>query len=183
MNKEGNFRLVGLVVVITFIIASMWDKWVWMKDGVHAFLDPTLGVLLNWNMTWGMLIIVLMISYITILVQKYGTDQKTLKELKKEQKILQNEMKKYKNHPEKLMSLQKQQRGFIGKTMKLSTRTIIYTGIPFILFYRWFDDYFKIIALSTGHPARFFGFLGWFLFYLIFTMIFSSIIKKKMDVV
>jgi len=125
-----------------------------------------------------MIIIVLIIALITTLVQKYATDQKTLRELKKEQKILQEEMKKYKDHPEKLMELQKQSFAFLPKTMKLSMRATAFTGVPFILFFRWFWDFFNAIP-----DFRFFGFLSWFWFYLIFTIIFSSIFRKVFDVV
>ena len=139
--------------------------------------------LLGWNLTWGMLIIVFVISLITVLIQKYATDQETLKEMKKEQKIIKEELKKYRDHPEKIMQLQKKQLEFLPKTMKLSMRAIAYTAIPFILFFKWFEDYFGALSATTGEPVRFLGFLGWFLFYLIFTMIFSAIIKKKFDIV
>jgi uncharacterized membrane protein (DUF106 family) len=177
-NKEGNFRVIGIVMFITMIIAFLWDQLTWIKGSVHAILNPTAGALLDWNLTLGMLIIVAIISLLTTLVQKYATDQKALKELKKEQKILQEEMKKFKEHPEKLMQLQKKQFEFLPKTMKLSMRAIIYTGIPFVLFFRWFNDYFMAIP-----DFRFFGFFSWFWFYLIFTLVFSSILKKYLDVV
>ena len=120
----------------------------------------------------------LIIAILTTIIQKYATDQETLKELKKEQKLLQEEMKKYKDHPEKLMELQKKQLEFIPKTMKLSMRAIVYTGVPFILLFRWFMDFFNTIP-----DFRFFGFLSWFWFYLIFTIILSSILRKIFKVV
>ena len=66
----------------------------------------------------------------------------------------------------------------MGTQMKLSMRTIVYTGIPFVLFFRWFEDFF----LTIGSP-KFFGFLGWFWFYFLAILLFSAILKKKMDVV
>lgn len=178
MNKEGSFKPVVFVLILSLIIAGFWDQVTFLKDAVHFILDPTAGWLLNWNLILGMFIIVFIIALATTLVQKYTTDQKTLKELKKEQKDLQEEMKQYKEHPEKLTELQKKQFEIIPKTMKLSMRPIIFTGIPFILFIRWFIDYFN----SIGEPL-FFGFLNWFWFYLIFTIIFSAILRKSMDVV
>lgn len=182
-KKEGSFKIMMIVMVLSLIIAGMWDKIAFLKEIIHSVLDPTAGFLLNWDLTFGMLIIVFVISLITTLVQKYATDQDALKELKAEQKILQEEMKKYKDHPEKVMELQKKQFEFIPKTMKLSTRAMAYTSIPFILFFRWFNDYFAAVEEATGMPVRFFGFFGWFIFYFITTIIFSSILKKKMDVV
>ena len=40
---------------------------------------------------------------------------------KKEQKILQEEMKKYRDHPEKMAELSKKQFAFFPKTMKLTS--------------------------------------------------------------
>lgn len=176
--KEGSFRPIIFIMIISLAIAGFWNSVPIIKDTVHAILDPSAGVLLNWNLTLGMLIIVFIIAVITTIVQKYATDQEALKELRAEQKILQEEMKKYKEHPEKLMELQKKQLEFIPKTMKLSMRAIVFTGIPFILFFRWFLDFFEAIP-----EFRFFGFITWFWFYLIFSIIFSSILRKSFNVV
>jgi uncharacterized membrane protein (DUF106 family) len=173
MNKEGSFRLIFIVMIISLIIVSLWDKVPIIKDTVHAILDPTAGVLLDFNVFWGMLIIVSIISLIVSLTQKYGTDQETLRELKKEQKILQEEMKKFKENPQKLLELQKKQFEFIPKTMKLTMRPIIYTGIPLLLFFRWFNDYFTALG---GY--EFFGFMSWIWFYLLFSILFSSVFRK-----
>ena len=85
-------------------------------------------------------------------------------------------MKEFQSHPEKLMELQKKQFAMMPRQMKLSMRSIIYTGIPFILFFRWFNDYF------TVNPVKVFGFLGWFWAYLIASIIFTSIFRKVFNV-
>lgn len=181
MNKQGSFRTIIIVMIATMVIAFNWENWNWLKNSIHAVLDPTAGALLNWNLTIGMLFIVLLISFLTTIIQKYTTDQKALKELKDEQKKLQEEMKKHKTEPKKMQELQKKQMEMMPKTMKLSMRSIIYTGVPFVLFFRWFDDFFKALEAADG-PVRFLGFLSWFWFYLIVTMIFSSIIRKKLKI-
>lgn len=184
VEQKSGFKIIIIVMLITLVIAGLWNKFTFIKNAIHFILDPSAGFLLDWNLTGGMLIIVFLITLLTTIVQKYATDHKTLKELMKEQKEIQKQMKEFKNHPQKMMELQKKQMSFIPKQFKLSMRSIIYTGIPLILFFRWFDDYFTILATTTtGEPVRFFGFLGWFLFYLIFTMGFSLILKKLMDVV
>jgi uncharacterized membrane protein (DUF106 family) len=177
-KKEGSFWPMIIVTVASLIIASCWDNIPAIKNLVHTIFDPTAGWLLNLEMTTGMIAIVFIITLITTLVQKYTTDQKALKELREEQKLLQEEMKKYENHPEKLAELSKKQFSFIPKTFKLTSRYVLFTGIPFILFFRWFNDYFT----TAGNP-QFFGFLSWFWFYFIFTMIFSSILRKVLKVV
>ena len=160
------------------VLAGLWDKIPAIKNSIHYVLDPSAGALLNWNLNIGMLIIVFIITLLTTIVQKYATDQKTLKELRKEQKELQKQMKEFQNHPEKLMELQKKQFAMMPKQMKLSMRGVIYTGIPFILFFRWFNDFF----IATGSPRFWIG-LSWFWFYLISAIIFGSILRKYMDVV
>ncbi len=183
MNKEGSFKPIFFVMIISLLIASFWDRVDILQRSVHSVLTPTLGTLLEWNLTGGMLIIIFLIALITTLVQKYATDQKTLKEMKKEQKELQKEMKEYKDHPEKLMELQKKQFEVMPKMMKLSMRPIMFTGVPFILLFRWFMD---IFTPETGYTIisnpSFLGFFNWFWFYLVFTIVFSSLIRKVVKV-
>jgi uncharacterized membrane protein (DUF106 family) len=177
-DKKGSFLPIIIVMIASLVIAGYWDKFPIIKDSVHAVLNPSAGALLNWNVTGGMLIIVFIISLITTLIQKYATDQKALKELREEQKILQEEMKKFKDHPEKVAELSKKQMEFFPRTFKLTSRAILFTGIPFVLFFRWFADVFT----AMGDPI-FLGFLSWFWFYFIFTIIFSSVLRKYMKVV
>lgn len=177
-NKKGSFWPIILVMAVSLLIASFWDSVPAIKDSVHAVLDPSAGVLLKWNIEIGMILIIFLITLITTLLQKYATDQKALRELKQEQKILQEEIKKYKDNPEKVTELSKKQFEFIPKTFKLTSRAIMFTSVPFILFFRWFNDFFT----AVGNP-KFFGFLSWFLFYLIFAMIFSSVLRKVLKVV
>jgi len=178
MDKEGSFKGIFIVLIISMLIAFFWDSLSFIKNLSSSILDPTAGALLNLNLTWGMFAIIFIISVFMTFVQKYATDQETLREMKKEQKILGEEMKKYREHPEKLLELQKKQFEFMPKMMKLGMRPIMYTGIPLILFFRWFLDFFNTI----GDP-RFFGFLNWFWFYLLGSIIFSSILRKVFKVV
>ena len=182
-NNEGSFRIIAVFFFITMLIAFNWHKWTWLRNGIHAALDPTLGALLNWDLTIGMILVVFLISVIVVVLQKYTTNQDELRKIKKLQKELQAKQKENKHDQKKSMEIQKEMMGLMPKQMKLGMRTIVYTGIPFVLLFRWFYDFFEALEASTGAPVRFFGFLSWFWFYLIFTMIFSSILKKKFNVV
>lgn len=177
-DKKGSLLPIVIIMFASLLIAFCWDKFSFIKDSVHAVLDPSAGWLLNWNLDIGMLIIVLIITLISVLVQKFTTDQKAMRELKAEQKILSEEMKKYKEHPEKVAELSKKQMEFFPRTMRLTSRSMLFTSVPFILFFRWFSDTFT----AMGNP-KFFGIMGWFLFYFIFTIIFSAILKKVLKVV
>jgi uncharacterized membrane protein (DUF106 family) len=168
-------KILILVMLLTTGVAIMWNNIPLIKSTVHAILDPTIGIFFNRNVSVGLLIITAIIVLITTLLQKYTTDQQTLKELKEEQKLLSEEMKKFKEHPEKLMELQKKQFELMGKTMPLTMRPLMYTAIPFVLFFRWFNDYF------IANPEKVFG-MNWFWAYFIASIIFSTIFRKILKV-
>ncbi|PIN90175.1 hypothetical protein COU57_04320 [Candidatus Pacearchaeota archaeon CG10_big_fil_rev_8_21_14_0_10_32_14] len=176
-GKEGSLLPILIILIVSLLIAGMWDKNAVIKNTAHSILDPSAGALLDLNVIWGMLLLVLILSIIMTIVQKYATDQVTLKEMKMEQKKLSEEMKKVKDNPSRMMELQKESMKFMMPMMKLSMRGIIYTGIPLILMFRWFMDYF------SANPYKFFGFMTWLWFYLIASIVFSSILRKYMDVV
>lgn len=176
-SKKGSFTPVIIVMLITLVIAGLWDKFPSIKNSIHAALDPSAGVLLNWNLNWGMTILVLIITLLTTLVQKYATDQKKLKELKKEQKDIQEEMKKYRDNPTKTIELNKRSMPLMMEQMKLGMRGIVYTGIPFILLYKWFMDYFVAVG-----STKVFG-IGWIWFYILGAIVFGSILRKMTDTV
>lgn len=146
-----------------------------LGQSLHFVLDPTAGALLSWNPTIGMLVITAFLSLLITLAQKYLTDQNELRRLKSEQKLLQEEMKKYKDHPEKLLALQKKQLEFLPKTMDITMGSIVYTSIPLLLFFRWFYEYF------AANPVQIFGFMSWFWAYLLLSLVFGMIYRKVFD--
>jgi len=159
-------------------ISIFWNDLGFIKNLIHYILDPTLGALLRWNLTEGMLIIIFLISLFTVIIQKYFTDQDSLKRLKVEQKKLQEEMKKFRGDAKKTIELQKEWSKALPETFKLNLRPMIITSIPLILFFRWFMDFFQTIS----NPKLFLG-LSWFLFYLIFVVIFNMLLKKFLKVI
>lgn len=156
-----------LMMLIPLVIAGLWDAVPIIKTAVTAVLNPTFGVVLNWNLWIGFLLIVAIVTFISSWMQKKFTNQEEMRKLKQEQKLLQEEMKKYKDHPEKLMELQKKQFEFIPKTMDLTLKPVMYTMIPFVLLFRW---YYGILYPIWGG--------WWILYYLIASLIFSAIFKK-----
>jgi len=166
-----------LVMLVSFGIAGAWNYYPIISQSAHYLLDPTAGALMDLNIYVGMIIVVFLITLITVIVQKYGTDQGELKKLKEEQKLLQEEMKKYKDHPQKLLELQKKSFEFMPKTMDLTMKPLIYTAIPFVLFFRWFNDYFLLLP-----DFKFFGFFTWFWFYFLASILFNTILRKVMKV-
>jgi len=177
MEKQNRSLLIYFaVLLISLYIVGQWNATLFgerdfLKNKIDYVLNPTLGVILNSNIYVGFILIVAITSLILTLAQKYLSNQAELRELKKEQKILQEEMKKFKDHPEKLIELNKKQLEFIPKTFNLTMKPLMYTSIPIILLFRWFGEYLDPI----------FG--GWWiLYYIIGSLIFSSIFRKVFDV-
>lgn len=165
------------LMAVSLVIVGLWNSVPVIKSSVDSVLNPTAGKLISWNLTWGSLIVFFIIAFITTLVQKYATDQETLRELRKDQKELQKEMNEYKEDPKKMMELQKNLMPTTFKIMEISMKGSMFTIIPFILLFRWFMDFF----VTLGSP-KFFGFLSWFWFYLISVIVFSSILRKALKV-
>lgn len=161
-----------VLVVVSFVIGSQWDKWDWLRNSVSSVLDPTFGALLSWNVTWGMVIIVIIMQIITTTVQRLTTDPAELRAMKEKQKMYKEEMKKHEGNREKQGELFAQQMEDTQKFMALSFKPLIYTFIPIILFFSWFRTYFT----HLGSP-KIFG-LHWVLFYLIASLIINIPIRK-----
>lgn len=176
MKKTGLIMLM-LVMFISLIVASLWDSVPAIKNTVHAILDPTFGYLINLNLHFGFIVVVLFMTFLTTLVQKYATDQQALKSLKDEQKAMQEEMKQYQNNPSKMLEMQKKQFEQIPKTFELTMKPLLYTAIPFILLIRWFSDIFKNL-----NDPKFFGLMTWFWAYMLLAIVFSIILRKVMRV-
>lgn len=172
MEMMKSLRTLLITNIIALAIAFFWNKLPYIKDTAHLILDPSVGVLLNWNVSLGVVIITFIISLIISLLQKYTTDQALLREIRKEQKFLSDEMRKYKEHPEKFMELQKRNMEIFWKSFEITLRPALYTAIPIILFFRWFNDYF------IANPVKIFGFMGWIWAYLVLSIIFSIIFRK-----
>ena len=170
-------KTIIIVMIVALLIAGMWNTVPIIKIIVHYILDPTFGKILGWSLLWGMIIVVLIINLIQTLIHKYTTDQKELKKLKDEQKEVQAKMKELKDQPDKLMELQKQQMAKLPQSFSLSMKSIAYTSIPLILFFRWFDDFFD----TLGDPKVVLG-LGWIGTYIVFSIVFSMILRKVLKV-
>jgi uncharacterized membrane protein (DUF106 family) len=139
MDQKGSFKGIFIVMIASLLIASFWNSFPLIKNSVAAVLNPTAGALLNWDLTYGMIILTLLLSLFMTLVQKYTTDQKTLREMKAEQKKMQEDLKKLEVGSKEHTELSMKSMQFIGPMFKLSMRPIMYTAIPIILLFRWFE--------------------------------------------
>ncbi len=173
------FSLLFVLMAASILIASLWNALPVIRETVHLILDPTAGSLLEWNITLGMILLVVAITLVMTLFQKYGTDQEALRQMKQEQKEAREEMKKYKDDPKKLLEFNKKQMEDMPRMMEITMRPLVFSFIPLILLFRWFHDYFSMPSLEG---FKFLGLLSWLWFYLIFSIIFSSIFRKVLKV-
>ncbi|MGV8142537.1 MAG: EMC3/TMCO1 family protein [Candidatus Pacearchaeota archaeon] len=165
-----------LVMILGLGVALFWDNFAVVKESVHAALDPSLGKLLDWNVLIGLILITGVLNFFTTLLQKYTTDQDLLKQIKEEQKLVQEELKLYKSGDAKSLELSKKSMELAMKTMPITMRPVIYTTIPFILLIRWFGDYFK------DQPVKVLGFMSGIWAYIVFFVIWSIIFRKILKV-
>lgn len=172
MSQTKGLKLLFLVLVIGLVVAFFWERFPVIKDSVHAVLNPTVGTLLDINRQGGFILIVIIFSLVTTLLQKFTTDQDLLRSIKEEQKTLRADMKEFKDHPEKMMELNKKSMEIALKAMETTMRPALFTAIPFVLFFRWFGDYF------TANPTTFFGFMSWLWAFILLSVISSMVLRK-----
>ncbi|MBN1645037.1 DUF106 domain-containing protein [Candidatus Woesearchaeota archaeon] len=119
--------------------------------GFFSFLDPALnfvfGPLLNLPPFWSILIISFIISVIIVLVYKFCTNQKVMKELKDETKALQKQMKELKDNPSKAMEVQKKAMQTNMQYMMKSMKPTLITFIPIILIFGWLQAHLAFVPI------------------------------------
>lgn len=140
----------------------------------NSMFDAWLGPLVVWSPLGSMILITLILALIITIVYKYTTNQKLMKELKDEMKAFQAKIKENRENPQKMMSLQKEMMEKNMSYMKHSMRPTLITFIPLIIFYGWLKS-------AYGDQTLFFG-LGWIWTYIIFSVVFSSILRKVLKI-
>jgi len=76
-----------------------------------------------------------------------------------------------------MMELQQSSLPSTMKLMQLTMKSQFYTIVPLVLLFRWFWDFFSVLG-----EYKFFGVLSWIWFYLIASVIFSSILRNILKV-
>ena len=83
----------------------------------------------------GVIIASILISFFISLVNYLVLDKEKMRELRKRQKEIQEEMKNHKDNPTKMMELQKEMFAHIGTSFKHSMKPMLITFIPIILIF------------------------------------------------
>jgi len=140
-----------------------------------SFFNTVFSPILKLSPAASLLIISLILTLLVTIIYKYTTDQKFLKEAKEEMKILQKEMKEFKDNPSKIMEKQKV---LWEKNMKIMMHTLkssLYTLIPLLIIFSW------LRAIYQPKGDILFG-LGWIWVYILSSIIFSLLIRKVLKI-
>ena len=137
---------------------------------------------------WGFLLLIsIALSLVVTLIYKYGTDQVVMKELREQLKKYQQQMKNSKDDLVKLNEIQSESMKVNMKLMKQNFKPMIFTMIPFLLIFYWLRGLYTdvtVIPLSFHIPLSGLATgLGWIGFYIICSMIFTTLFRKALKVV
>lgn len=105
----------------------------------QSVLTPIFEPLLKMSPVGGLAIITFIISLIINIAYKYLTDQKLMKQLKEDIKNHQQEMKQHKDHPHKVLELQK---AAMEKNMQYMVHTLkptLITLLPLLIIFGWLN--------------------------------------------
>lgn len=174
-----------LIFLIGIAVSFLWNAVPVIKEGAHALLDPTLGRWLDASLSLTFFFIVFVFTLLTTLLQKYCTDQQSIKRLKEEQKALQTQMRAIRDQPEKMLELNTKTMEISMQLIPLALRPVMYTTVPFLLLLRWFTDYFagvqaEIYGIFNTQGA--FLFPNWIWAYIVTSIILSIPLRKMLKV-
>lgn len=121
-----------------------------LQDAANFLLTPILGPLLKLPPWATLLIIAAIVSLISVLFQKHFTNQKRMRQVKKDMKKYQDEMKALKDQPEKAMKVQQKMMPLQMEMMKEGFKPALWTMIPFLLLFMWLSANFAYMPLLPG---------------------------------
>jgi uncharacterized membrane protein (DUF106 family) len=139
-------------------------------------------ILLSNPQLW-ILVLSFLINLGIVLITKFTTDQKKLKDIKEEVKALRQEMKDNKDNPEKVVEIQKKLTSKSFEPMKHTLKPMLITFLPLVLLWYWLRSvipYEQIILnfpFEIPKPGANDG-MGWLGVYILSSLLFSTVLKK-----
>lgn len=128
-----------------------------------------------------MVIAAFLIALLITFIYKYGSDQSAMKRVKEEVKELQAKVKEHKEDKEKMAELQKEMASKSLEQMKYSFKPMLYTFPPVILIFWWLRNLFEGTGVIFTIPVVNLG-LDWLWTYILFSFIFSILVRKLLKV-
>jgi len=112
-----------------------------------VFLDPILNPLLNLSPLWAIILVSFFVALTMTMVYKWMTDQELMKVLKADMKNFQKEMKELRDHPEKVIAVQKRAMQTNMKYMMQSFKPTFVTMIPILLIFGWLNAHLAFMPI------------------------------------
>ena len=94
------------------------------------------------------IVLSLIVSFFITLANYFILDQDKMRASKERQKVLQAEMKKHKDNPQKMMELQKELFSHTGEMMKHSFKPMLITFLPIIIFFGYLRGWYADTTLG-----------------------------------
>ena len=150
-----------------------------------SFFNSIFTPLLSFSPFWTVFLIAFTISLVITVIYKFATDQRLMKELKTDMKMLQKEMKELKDHPEKIVAKQKLAMQKNMEYMKHSMKPTLITMVPLLLIFGWlrttFTESGDLITWSFSVPLFGTG-IGWLGIYILSAIFFSMTLRKLLKI-
>jgi uncharacterized membrane protein (DUF106 family) len=121
-----------------------------------------------WNARISILVLSFLVTLFITIVTYYMTDRVRMKEIKDKQKRLREEIKKYKDNPQKMLEINKQMMEDMPEQLKHSFKPMIITIIPIIIIFAWLKSTFALTAIAKT----------WFWWYIGSSIFFSVVLRK-----
>lgn len=138
-----------------------------------------------------LLVISLFITLFLTLVYKFFSNQEEIKRSKEKLKELQ-ERTKIEKDPEKLMAIQKEMLQLNMEHLRHNMKPLIITTLPILFIFWWlrttFVQFGILIPWNVSFPGSKFILpglwdgAGWFLVYVLSSIVYSLILRKMLDV-
>ncbi len=146
-------------------------------------VNEIFGFIFGWAVLisplFGIIFISFILSLLSSVAWKYLTDQNLLKSLREKTKTLQEDFKKHKSDPKKLAELNSRMAKENWEVMKLqymqSIKPMLVTFVPFAFAFVWIRKTYEPFG------PLFLG-MGGIWTYIIFSVIFSMVLRKVMKV-
>jgi len=124
------------------------------------------------------------ITFFLTLAYKKLVNQKKFNEFKEKQKELREKFKEYANQPDKIAEIQKEMMQSSAESMRLTLKPMIITILPLLIVF-WLLKKLYMDLANVGNIIHWGAKLpligtgaGWLLCYIIFSFIFSLILRK-----
>lgn len=136
-----------------------------------------LTALIQSNPKLWIVVISLVITVFVTVISYFVTDKNIMRDIKAKQKALREEMKQYKDNPQKMMELNKKMMEDFPHQMKQSLKISVITLIPMLIVFKWLRSTYELTSLN-GSWAN-----SWIVWYIVASLIFSMILRKvfKLD--